>query len=341
VTTPRRATSHAAAEPPAPTFAAGTVRAMLDAFARLGHDASALLAGAGLHASDLQDPDGRISCVAMGAIYEQARQRLRLPDLDLRLAMETPLGAYPLLDYLVATSQTVGEGVHRLARHAQLTGAPVHVEIHDGEDPIRVVVNEPYSLFLAVRHLRSEAAGALRPDYVSLQRPPDEPSAVEAALGCPVRVGLAWNGFALSREAWALPLRRRDPVLQGVLERHAADIVARLPGGKDLVAELRRLLARRVARGDPRIAAVARELGTSSRSLQRRLASAGRTYQELLEQARCEAAERHLSDASLSIAEVSWLVGYSEPSAFHRAFKRWRGVSPRSFREDRRHAQPT
>jgi AraC-like DNA-binding protein len=43
----------------------------------------------------------------------------------------------------------------------------------------------------------------------------------------------------------------------------------------------------------------------------------------------------------LSVAEVSWLVGYSEPSAFHRAFKRWRGVSPRSFREDRRHAPPT
>jgi len=323
----------------APTFATGAMRGMLDAFARLGHDVSALMAAAGIAASDLEDPDGRVSCAAAAALWAAAQQRRPTPDLDLRLAAVTPLGAYPLLDYLVVTSETVGEGLRQLARHARLTGAPMRVLIHEQETPVRVVWEAaPYAVYLAAFHLRREADGPLGLEFVSLRQPPDDLTSVEEAVGCPVRVGGSWLGLAFSREGWALPLRRRDPVLQGVLERHAADVVARLPQGDDVVAELRRVLVQRTARRDARIGSVARALGTSTRSLQRRLAAAGASYQELLEQARCDAAERHLAEKALSIAEVSWLVGYSEPSAFHRAFKRWRGVSPRSFREGRRAA---
>jgi AraC-like DNA-binding protein len=78
---------------------------------------------------------------------------------------------------------------------------------------------------------------------------------------------------------------------------------------------------------------VARDLGTSRRTLQRRLADAGASYQGLLDETRREAAERYLTESSLSIAEVAYLLGYSEPSAFHRAFKRWFGRSPQGFRE--------
>lgn len=333
----RRPTERAAAATAAPTFAAGSVRAMLDALARLGHDVPSLVSGAGVRPAELGDPDARVSCAAVGALFALAQQRRPTPDLDLRLAAETPLGAFPLLDYLIVTSSSVGDGMRRFARYAQLTGAPVRLEIHDEEAPIRVVIDAtPYTVYLSVLHLRREALGTLGPEYVSLRELPDDRPAVEAELGCSVRGGATWSGLALSREAWALPMRRRDPVLQGLLERHAADILARLPTGTDVVAELRRVLAKRTARGDARVASVARDLGTSARSLQRRLATAGVSYQQLVEQARCDAAERHLAETALSIAEVSWLVGYSEPSAFHRAFKRWRGVSPRSFREQKR-----
>jgi AraC-like DNA-binding protein len=335
-----RVADRAAVATAAPTFAAGTVRAMLDALARLGHDIPSLVSGAGLLPADLDDPDTRVSCAAVGVLFGLAQQRRPTPDLHLRLAAETPLGAFPLLDYLIVTSNSVGEGMRRFARHAQLTGAPVRLEIHDQEVPIRIVMDAtPYTVYLSVLHLRREALGTFAPEYVSLRETPDDQRAVQAELGCTVRGGAAWSGIALSLETWALPMRRRDPVLQGVLEHHAADILSRLPTGTDFVAELRRVLATRTARGDARVASVARDLGTSARSLQRRLATAGVSYQQLVEQARCDAAERHLAETALSIAEVSWLVGYSEPSAFHRAFKRWRGVSPRSFREQRRAAE--
>jgi AraC-like DNA-binding protein len=65
------------------------------------------------------------------------------------------------------------------------------------------------------------------------------------------------------------------------------------------------------------------------------LAEAGLSYQDLLDRTRHEAAVQYLSSPQLSIGEIGWLLGYSEPSAFHRAFKRWEGVSPQAFRAKR------
>jgi AraC-like DNA-binding protein len=336
-----RLTDHAAPSRSQPTLSAGAVLALLAAFERLGHDVPSLLSASGLHPSDFDDPDGRVPCGALGAVFGIAQQRRPLPNLSLRLAQETPLGAYPLIDYLIVTSSTVGEGMRRYARYSLLIGAPMRIDLREDETPIRLIIDTPggnseYTISLTLLHLGREAARPLRAEYVSFAHPLGDLAAFEKAFGCPVHENASWSGFTLSPESWDLPMRRRDPILQGVLERHAADVMARIPAGDDVVTELRRTLARRVAGGDTRVSAVAREMGSSVRSLQRRLATAGASYQEVLDQCRCEVAERHLGDAALSIAEVSWLLGYSEPSAFHRAFKRWRGVSPQAFRHEQR-----
>jgi AraC-like DNA-binding protein len=100
-----------------------------------------------------------------------------------------------------------------------------------------------------------------------------------------------------------------------------------------VAGELRRVLASRVAGGDTRIQTVARQLAMSVRTLQRRLATEKLSYQDVLEEIRRQAAERYLSDSTLSAAEVGFLIGYSELAAFHRAFKRWRGMTPVQFRK--------
>jgi AraC-like DNA-binding protein len=86
--------------------------------------------------------------------------------------------------------------------------------------------------------------------------------------------------------------------------------------------------------------AVARALSTSTRSLQRRLAAVGLSYNQLLDQVRKEAAERHLADSALSITEIAYLLGYSEPAAFNRAFKRWYDETPQGFRQRQRKREP-
>jgi len=94
-------------------------------------------------------------------------------------------------------------------------------------------------------------------------------------------------------------------------------------------------LASRGAGSDMRIEALARQLAMSPRTLQRRLAAEQVSYQELLDDARKEAAARYLGESTLAICEVAYLVGYSEPAPFHRAFKRWYGMTPENFRRQR------
>jgi AraC-like DNA-binding protein len=145
-----------------------------------------------------------------------------------------------------------------------------------------------------------------------------------------VRTQAPWLGLALSREYWELPLRRRDAVLQSVLLRKAQQIASRLPENDAVVAELRRWLMARLAQGDSDIESVARPMATSVRSLQRRLASTGTTYQEVLDSTRREAAGRYLSHSRSARLDTCWAI--SEPAAFHRAFKRWYGTTPHEFR---------
>jgi AraC-like DNA-binding protein len=96
--------------------------------------------------------------------------------------------------------------------------------------------------------------------------------------------------------------------------------------------DVRRALGSRIASGETRMSSIARQLGMSERTLQRRLAEEGASYQELLEEVRKAAAGRYLEESPLAIGEIAYLLGYSEPAAFHRAFRRWHATTPEDFR---------
>jgi AraC-like DNA-binding protein len=333
-----RATSEVA---PAPLTPAVAFRAYVDAFERLGYDVDSLLADAGGRRADLLDPDALIPSAVCSGFLSTALQRMRPTNLGVRLAEVTPLGAFPLLDYLVVTAERVSDGCRQLSRYLPLLGDP-GVDLLDDQSPVRVAFRcqEPlgteYVVTLAVLHFRAETEGRLHVEYVSFRHQPDDIEHVERVLGCSVRAGQSWAGLALAREAWELPLRRRDSILRGVLERQADEMMAHQPVSNDTSRDVRRVLASRIADGDTRIQSVARALTTSSRSLQRRLAAAGLSYNQLLDHVRKEAAERYLGDSPLSITEIAYLLGYSEPAAFNRAFKRWYGDTPQSFRQRQR-----
>jgi AraC-like DNA-binding protein len=327
----------AAAGPP--TIAAADVRVLLNALERVGYDPAALARAVGVDRSLLEDPDARMPCESYGALIEAAQRTGRTPNLALRLAMVVPFGAYPLLDYLVATSDNVGTGMKQLAKYFQLTSNPMRLAIDDDADPHRVVMREPavpfaveYTVVLAIRHLHEETGGRFRAEHVTLSHRPDDPLEFERVLQCPVQLGGNWSGFSVSRETWQLPLRRRDPVLRQVLEQQANPIVEPLLPAAAPSAKVRHALAARVAAEDLRIEAIARELGMSARTLQRRLADEGVPYQQLVDEWRQHVARHHLSGTALAISEIAYLVGYSEPAPFHRAFKRWFGVTPQEFR---------
>src|SRR5262249_41920888 len=114
------------------------VRVMINGLARLGYDTGSLLTPAGISIAGLDDPDAMLPCESVGRLLTGAPKQRSTPNLGLRLAQVTPLGSYPLLDYLILTSDTVGAGVHQLTRYFRITGSPVTITVHADQEPIRV-----------------------------------------------------------------------------------------------------------------------------------------------------------------------------------------------------------
>jgi AraC-like DNA-binding protein len=338
-----RATSPNAGNPATPAF---QFRAFVDAFERLGYDAGRLLSDIGVRRADLDDPDALIPCAATGALFGSALRERPLKNVGLRLATQTPIGAMGLLDYLIVTSDTVGHGFQQLARYLRLlTGAPFLLELREDQDPILAVYHVDasaatfgveYSVALTVLHIREETGNRARFERVSFTHQPDDVSEMERVLGCQVHAGASWSGVALPRESWQMPLPRKDPIVHRVLEGHAESLNPQALAMDSLAIDVRRVIASRMANGEIDISAIARHLGISTRTLQRRLATAGLSYQELLDETRREAAETCIINSALSVGEIAYLLGYSEPAAFHRAFRRWTGTTPHVFRARRR-----
>jgi AraC-type transcriptional regulator len=185
-----RATSRSQEEWTAPV---SELRVFLNALAELGHDASALLAAGGLTGANLSDADARVSCQAYGAIFARAQQRRFTPNLGLELARRTTLGAYPLLDYLVITSDTAGAGIQQLARYFRITTNPLVLDVRDEGDPVEVRVASPtpfgveYLVSLMALHLGGETEGRFVIRQAMFRHDVDDKAALSRAYGCPIQ----------------------------------------------------------------------------------------------------------------------------------------------------------
>ena len=322
------------------TESLGNIRIFIEALERLGYNGGELLHAIQLRRSDLDDPDGRVPCSLVGAMFGRAMQQRPLKNLGARIAAETPIGAFPLIDYLVLTSESVGQGLKKLSQYFRLVDFSVVLNVREEESHVQISYEGPPSPFgfefgiaLCILHLRAQTENQFHAEHVNFVHAPDAVGEVERMLACPVRTDQSWNGWVMSRDVWTLPLRRRDPILSGLLELQAKEMLDRVPASGGTANRVMRVLISRVTGGDTNIEAVARTLATTARSLQRQLTAEGVSYRQLLEATRKEAAERYLSNSSLPIAEVAYLLGYSEVAAFHRAFKRWHDTTPLAFRQ--------
>src|SRR5262249_12271652 len=140
------------------------------------------------------------------------------------------------------------------------------------------------------------------------------------------------NGLGFDATILDLPFKTADPALFDVLQRHAQQVTpARAENA--LLDEVRQILRGQLPRGVPELAQVARALGTSARTLQRRLADEKITFAEVVDGLRRELAHAYLREPDRALGEIAFLLGYTEVRAFLRAFKRWTGTTPSSYRK--------
>lgn len=153
------------------------------------------------------------------------------------------------------------------------------------------------------------------------------------AFGVVPRFSQPHDEIAVPRAALDLPRRSSAPALIPTMERHLAQLLRDLPSDETFLGRVRRALAEELRRGEPTLERTSARLEMSGRSLQRRLQDEGSAHQQLVDELRCELARRHVAEQRESIAEIAFLPGFSEVSAFHRAFERWTGLTPRAYRQ--------
>jgi AraC-like DNA-binding protein len=332
------------------TVLAAVVQGNLHAAGAFGLDAGALARAARLTAEVLADPDGRVSFERHVALLEAIDADARALEFGQWLGTNVTPPALGVVGYVMQHAPDVRAALHCLERFNGLLGEGVgprlterggDLVLHRVEPPrIARLLSSSIATPLGTATLVRALAG-LEPSEpvaveVAFQHPPfPEPAlaALTRALACPLRFNESEMRIVLPRALLNRPLPAPDPGLFGYLQRHAEALQARVAASSSLAARVRELLAARLRDGEPEQASIAQALALTERTLQRRLQDEGTTFAALLDEVRLELARMHLGDPKLAIFEVAFLLGYSEPSAFNRAFRRWTGESPSELRK--------
>jgi AraC-like DNA-binding protein len=326
------------------TVLSALVKGVLDAAAEVGLDPAALAREAGIDAAALDDPDGRVPLehdLALWAVL--CRQPVGL-DLGSRIG----LAGLGVVGYAMQHGATVGEALAWLGRFRAVIHpeAIARVERRAEGGTVRVVfVHVVPAPFLALREavdayasslvavLRGLTGRPVRPSYVAFPLPrPADPARHERYFSCPVAWGAGAVEVAFDATLLDTPLPRRDSRLFGYLSRRVEELQATLVSDASWTARARSEVGDLLARGEPRLGAVAQRLAVSERTLHRRLREEGTTFSALLEEARRARALILLEERTLSCSEIAFLLGYAEPAVFFRAFRRWTGQTPQRFR---------
>lgn len=311
-------------------------------------DGPMLLRSAGLDPHGPWDPAVMIADTVYYDVLERIAETTDATALPIKVGASMRCDDYGALGLAWKAAPTLLGSFQRVARYARLWTSVVEYELHDSEGGAVFVLNRSGPRRLGLR-LSNEATLA---SAVSLSRQvspepfaPLEatfrhsaPRAVDrhvAFFGCPVRFDATQDALLISRDALARPNKLGDEGITRFLLSHLDAELSGLPQDATLATDAKEAIARSLSDGLPVVADVARSLGMSARSFHRRLAEQGLNFQTLAETTRRELAEGLLQDDRHSIAEIAFLTGFSEQSSFTRAFKRWVGRTPASYRKAR------
>jgi AraC-like DNA-binding protein len=312
-----------------------------------GIDARVLLREAGVDPAALRDPSARIPSTFWDTAGAKAVALIPDPAFALRAARcwhPSNLGA---LGHAWLASSTLRTGLERLQRYSRVLGEKAELKItntreglrfvydHRRRDPVLRAIGSDFVMSLVVDMCRMNYGASLRPVEVRLSRAkPGDIEPYRHFYGCPIHFETNEDSFLLSARVADEPLHTANRQLAGILDSILTAQLAALD--KDNIpARCKSSVLEQLTSGEVSENDMARQLHMSRRTLQRKLAESNTTYQKLVDDTRRDLALRYIEDAGKSITDVTFLLGFSGQSAFTRAFKRWTGMSPTTYREQK------
>ncbi len=202
-----------------------------------------------------------------------------------------------------------------------------------GDGRMGMLLSNEASLSAVDTISREVSTGKFAPQAVHFKHAPRGDTAVyEAHFGCPVHFESGRDALLVSEESIDVTNKLGDETIAGFFDAHLEQHLASLKPESNLELQVRRAVASALSEGVPTVSSIASGLAMSARTLQRRLSEQGHSFQGVVDASRKELALRLLYETDYSLAEVAFLTGFAEQSAFTRAFRRWSGQTPRSYR---------
>lgn len=343
-----RTDTHPRDEPAHGVVPSTYVRLLYEYLELRGVDAAALLGEPA--PNPVGSAPGRYPVARWRRHLQTAATHLDDADFGLHLGQTVTPRHFGVMGYVLLACGTLGAALQRLHRYQRLVYDVSPMRLHAAGDAVTLewgtehgrpgrLVDEAAitALVQFARDVTGDRGHAV-PAVHFVNEPPPSLAPYRKYFGGEVLFEQTATRVRLPLSLLTQPLRQPDAALLGLLEAQAESLLAELPEAGDLEQAVRRAVAASAREGEVSLERVASALHASSRTLHRRLESIGLSFRELRDDTRRRLAEQHLADPGIGIAEVALLLGYSEQSAFTRAFRRWTGVTPLRFRKQRRHA---
>jgi AraC-like DNA-binding protein len=325
---------------------------LLEAAAARGVGAPALARGAGLAIALDPLPESLaagdyIALLAAGAALADD------PHFGLHVGERVRLGTYSVYGLILLACANFGQALEQTQRYEQLAHdlGRSRLEVDAGNDGTAGLACYSWtshfpdasrhlaeSVFAGIRTLGSWLAGRpLAPLRLAFAHDSDaDPAEYARVLGMAPAFGAPAHLACFDAALLAMPVPNADAGMYPVLQQHAERLLKERESehaAHGIVAEVRAAVLRNLANDRVRLASIAAELGLSPRTLQRKLADAGASFQQVLDAARYALAQDYLRQRGLSLADIAFLLGYQEQSAFTHAFREWSGMNPGAWRE--------
>lgn len=293
----------------------------------------------------LLDPDGRVPARFVLELWDCLPRLTNNEHFGLWLAELSRGAPLTAASWLILSSPNLEAGVRLALRFQRLLHDHASSELLVDESGVTYVHRVGNGTFRAPRHaiefglaqlvflVRRATGKEIVPQRVQLQHArPAEIGRHEPIFGKNVEFGAERDSLSFDRATAALPVVTADPSLGELVMAHARALHDRLPENTSWTTRVQRLVSADLPRDMPTIDDVADRLSLPKRTLQRRLKEEGTSFEEVTDAMRRELAELYLGEQRLGVQETAFLLGYSDVSAFHRAFQRWTGVSPTAWR---------
>jgi AraC-like DNA-binding protein len=308
-------------------------------------DVDTFLQSIGVDPAIVESPDNRIPVETYLFIQDSAAEFTHDVNFGLHMGEYAEAGSWSILGYLMMNCRNLGEAMEKAGRYSRIIGNLIEStpELHFNK--LKMVFNTPphapkmsrhcfESTFSSLLRMTRSLTGVhLCPWEVTFIYPkPDSLGEYTRVFGCPVYFGQRENSMTVNLAVGKTPILMANDELKAYFEKYARDFIATLDHQKECTNAVTHIILSHMDDETLTINKVAREMSISVRGLQKRLSAEGVLFSDLLQEIREKLAKQYLKE-DYTVEQITYMLGFSEPSVFRKAFKKWSGVTPGEFRE--------